>query len=245
MTLIVNGTLQSEFLTMFWPIRFTYSVTTESVMNLVLFSISEAYILPILISESVEYQFPSPRPPMSRLPTALTSSTLPGLTLTFWLPGSMTFSGLTLAAGTSPATGMVPGLQVLFAVASLEVLSLDFLSFLALSEFLSEAGAGVQSAEESLVATDGLSVGAGFASGAGSFEVPGAGVVWVSPGTVGWAVGLPVGGVLDGGAWGVDCAQTVVASANANATRKPVREPLALKPLRVNVMTSPRDLTNR
>src|ERR1017187_9364161 len=28
-TLMVNGTLQSEFFTMFWPTRFTYSTTTE------------------------------------------------------------------------------------------------------------------------------------------------------------------------------------------------------------------------
>ena len=54
MTLMVNGTLQSEFLTMFWPMRFTYSVTTGSVMNLVLFSICRAYVLPIFISVSVE-----------------------------------------------------------------------------------------------------------------------------------------------------------------------------------------------
>src|SRR5271168_2111099 len=37
------------------------------------------YCLPILISESVEYQLPAPRPPMLRVPTALTSSSLPGL----------------------------------------------------------------------------------------------------------------------------------------------------------------------
>src|ERR1035438_3559867 len=109
MILIVNGTLQSEFFTMFWPTRFTYSRTTGSVMNLVLFSISEAYILPILISVSTEYQLPKPRAPISRLPTALTSSMLPGFTLTFWLPGSITFSGFTAAAGTSPSTGVVPG----------------------------------------------------------------------------------------------------------------------------------------
>ena len=108
-TLIVNGTLQSEFFTMFCPMRFTYSVTTGSLMNLVLFSISMAYILPILISVSVEYQFPIPRPPMSRLPTALTSSIDPAFTLTFWLPGSITLSGFTVVAGISPPTGVVPG----------------------------------------------------------------------------------------------------------------------------------------
>src|ERR1700733_5238898 len=32
------------------------------------------------ISVSVEYQLPMPRPPISRVPTAFTSSTLPGLT---------------------------------------------------------------------------------------------------------------------------------------------------------------------
>src|ERR1035438_2390771 len=52
-----------------------------------------------------------PRPPMSRLPTELTSSIPPGFTLIFWLPGSTTFSGLTavVGAGVSPPTGVVPG----------------------------------------------------------------------------------------------------------------------------------------
>jgi hypothetical protein len=54
---------------------------------------------------------------MSRLPTALTSSMLPALTLTFWLPGSMTFSGSTPAAGVSPPTGVVPGAGALEDVA--------------------------------------------------------------------------------------------------------------------------------
>src|SRR5713226_5844289 len=35
--------------------------------------------LPLRISQSVEYQLPMPRPPMLRVPTALTSSSLPGL----------------------------------------------------------------------------------------------------------------------------------------------------------------------
>src|ERR1700691_4859649 len=34
----------------------------------------------MLISVSVEYQLPRPRPPISRLPTAFTSSMLPGFT---------------------------------------------------------------------------------------------------------------------------------------------------------------------
>src|ERR1700733_6533961 len=37
------------------------------------------YCLPVRISQSVEYQLPRPRPPMLRVPTALTSSSLPGL----------------------------------------------------------------------------------------------------------------------------------------------------------------------
>src|SRR5260370_25783747 len=37
------------------------------------------YCLPLRISQSVEYQLPTPRPPMLRVPTALTSSSLPGL----------------------------------------------------------------------------------------------------------------------------------------------------------------------
>ena len=89
--------------------RFTYSVTTGSVMNLVLFSISMAYILPILISVSFEYQLLIPRPPMSRLPTAFTSSMEPVFALVHWLPGSITLSGLTLTAGVSPLAGAVPG----------------------------------------------------------------------------------------------------------------------------------------
>src|SRR5580658_7286014 len=120
MILMVNGTLQSEFFTMFWPMRFTYSTTTGSVMNLVLFSISSAYILPILISVSTEYQLPKPRAPMSRFPTALTSSMLPGFTLIIWLPGSTTLSGFTplvlLVAGVSPPTGVVPGAGLLAGV---------------------------------------------------------------------------------------------------------------------------------
>src|SRR5580698_3577457 len=79
-TLMVKGTLQSEFFTMFWPTRLMYSVTVGSVMNLVLFSISMAYDLPILISDSVEYQLPMPRPPMSRVPTEFTSLMLPCFT---------------------------------------------------------------------------------------------------------------------------------------------------------------------
>src|ERR1700692_1204475 len=168
MILMVNGTLQSEFLTMFWPMRFTYSVTTGSVMNLVLFSISEAYILPILISPSVEYQLPTPRLPMSRLPTALTSSMLPGFTLIFWLPGSTTLSGSTEAAGTSPATGAVPT----------EGSCLSFLSFLS---FLSAGVAGLSPSTGAVPAACGSS--AGF---------------WADGVWAGVSVGVAAGGVAAG-----------------------------------------------
>jgi hypothetical protein len=55
---------------------------------------------------------------MSRLPTALTSSMLPGFTLTGWLPGSTTFSGCAsvAVAGVSPPTGVVPGAGLLAGV---------------------------------------------------------------------------------------------------------------------------------
>jgi hypothetical protein len=119
MTLMVKGTLQSEFLTMFWPMRLTYSVITGSLMNFVLFSISSAYCLPILISPSVEYQLPMPRAPMLRVPTALTSSMLPPFTpgiMPFW-SGSACLNGFTL--------GSVMGLPVLAVEASSGVGALD------------------------------------------------------------------------------------------------------------------------
>ena len=49
---------------------------------------------------------PRPRAPMSRLPTALTSSMLPGLTLIISLPTSTTFSGSTLALPRLRLTGV-------------------------------------------------------------------------------------------------------------------------------------------
>src|ERR1700757_304914 len=78
-TLMVKGTLQSEFLTMFWPMRLMYSLTTGSVTMWADFSISIEYCLPVEISQLVEYQLPRPRSPILRLPTALTSSSLPAL----------------------------------------------------------------------------------------------------------------------------------------------------------------------
>src|SRR5207302_5990520 len=72
-TLIVKGTCASELRTRFWPIRFTYSVTTGSCTSFTLASTCWAYSLPMRISPSREYQFPMPRPPILRLPIASTS----------------------------------------------------------------------------------------------------------------------------------------------------------------------------
>src|SRR5580704_4924926 len=106
MTLMVNGTLASEFLTRICAIRFTYSTTTGSLKNLSLFSSCMAYDLPIRISVSVEYQLPMPRPPISRVPTAFTSSTLPCLTPgIFWSVGG----GAEEAAGADAAGGVSAG----------------------------------------------------------------------------------------------------------------------------------------
>src|SRR5271155_2568474 len=154
-TLMVNGTLQSEFLTMFCPTRFTYSVTTGSLMNLVLFSISAAYWRPILISESVEYQFPTPRPPISRLPTELTSSMLPDLTFSSWLPGS-TSTGVGAAAAALASLSFLLSLggphgflpvsgssaqPLISVVLSVVLLSVELLSLVVLVPVL---GAGVE-----------------------------------------------------------------------------------------------------
>src|SRR3984957_18403942 len=103
MTLMVKGTLASEFFTRFCAIRLTYSTTTGSSTNLTLFCSCMEYCLPIPISVSVEYQLPMPRPPISRLPTAFTSSMLPGFT-----PG-MVASG---EAGADPDGGAEAGVAV-------------------------------------------------------------------------------------------------------------------------------------
>src|SRR5215813_911312 len=86
--------------------RLTYSVTTGSLIIFVLFSTSSAYCLPILISDSVEYQLPMPRPPMLRVPTAFTSSILPAFTLTF--VGSM-FGGGAFSPLASGVLGLLAG----------------------------------------------------------------------------------------------------------------------------------------
>ena len=73
------------------------------------------------ISQSVEYQLPRPRPPMLRLPTALTSSMLPDLTLSRSLPGSAMGMGWLAAATFASFLAVLLSLEVL----ALEVSSLD------------------------------------------------------------------------------------------------------------------------
>src|ERR1700722_11314010 len=116
MTLMVKGTLQVQFLTMFWPTRLTYSLMTGSVTMWADFSISMEYCLPLRISQSVEYQLPMPRPPILRVPMAATSSSLPDL---IWgssaSPGdgrtSVLVSALTLAAASLLSFGVAVGLS--------------------------------------------------------------------------------------------------------------------------------------
>jgi len=212
----VNGTLQSEFFTMFWPTRLMYSSTTGSVMNLVLFSISMEYILPILISVSTEYQFPIPRAPMSRLPTALTSSMLPGFTLIFWLPGSTTFSGLTATAGVSPSTGVVPGAGGFEEVAAGVSPPTGAVPGAGWAAGVLEA-VGVPEPGGVLEAVGGVEEApppAGAVPDAGCFAGVAAGVsppTGAVPGAC-WTVGALAGVVLDP----VDCAHNPVASASDN-----------------------------
>src|SRR5580704_7594440 len=73
-----EGTLASELRTRFCPTRFTYSVTTGSLINLAVFSTSMAACFPRAISRCREYKLtPLPTP---RLPMELTSFSEPGLT---------------------------------------------------------------------------------------------------------------------------------------------------------------------
>src|SRR5581483_265732 len=76
-TFMVKGTRASESRTRFWPIRFTYSVTTASWTSFTLNSTRWAYSLPMRISFSREYQLPRPLPPILRFPMASTSSLPP------------------------------------------------------------------------------------------------------------------------------------------------------------------------
>src|SRR5271165_6398989 len=68
---MVKGTLESEFLTRFCPMRFTYSVTTGSCTSLTPCSTCCEYCCPIATCFSREYQFPAPvLQPTLRLPMA-------------------------------------------------------------------------------------------------------------------------------------------------------------------------------
>src|SRR5882672_10513358 len=111
-TLMVKGTLASELRTRFCPIRFTYSLTTGSVISLDVASTCWEYCLPMRISLSKEYQLPKPRFPKSRLPIASTSSRLPSFTLTWSFCGTTSgrACGWTTAAGAASAGLLASGL---------------------------------------------------------------------------------------------------------------------------------------
>src|SRR5579872_1144458 len=102
-----NGTCASELRTRFCPNRFTYSVTTGSETNLELESTIIAYCFPILMSLSMEYQFPRPRPPILRLPMASTSLLPPSC---FTLSGSAGWIGADCVPwlAESPCGGALP-----------------------------------------------------------------------------------------------------------------------------------------
>ena len=110
---------------MFWPTRLTYSTTTGSVMRWADFSISMEYCLPVDISQLVEYQLVTPRPPMLRVPMASTSSSLP-----FLMCGSRSSPGegsesdlaapaVLAAGGLDAVSDAVSGLLSVFALVSL------------------------------------------------------------------------------------------------------------------------------
>src|SRR5215813_4749352 len=68
---MVNGTFESEFRTRFWPMRFTYSVTTESWTSFTPCSTCCEYCCPMATCFSSEYQLPAPvLQPTLRFPIA-------------------------------------------------------------------------------------------------------------------------------------------------------------------------------
>src|ERR1035437_2799444 len=155
-----------------------------------------------------------PRPPMSRLPTALTSSMLPGFTLLLSLPTSTTLSGFTAAAATSPFTGSVPGA--------------GFEGALSPSTGV-VPGAGFEAW---------VSPATGAVPGAGCDCVEGVlGVGWLASGCC-CAVGAADG--VDGGVdcWGVDCAQAAVAIASPRPAAIPASF-AAFESLQNLLITSP------
>src|ERR1700681_1767388 len=82
MTLIVNGTCETELRTRFWPRRFTYSVITGSLTIFDCDSTCWENALPMAICFSRLYQLPIPRSqPTCRLPIASTSLLPPSCSL--------------------------------------------------------------------------------------------------------------------------------------------------------------------
>ena len=186
MTLMVKGTLASEFLTRFWPTRLTYSTMTGSVTRWADFSISIEYCLPTRISQSVEYQLPMPRPPMLRVPMAFTSSSLPAL-----MCGLRASPGL----GRESVLG-ASGVPVMEAVSDEEPSSPGLgrvrrpLAVLLSEAFGSEVTVGVDAVPGSGV-VDGVGWGTGAAWGRVVCWEPG--VVWVVVGELaGFWVGVGV-----------------------------------------------------
>src|SRR5215469_12688896 len=91
-TLMMNGTFESELRTRFWPTRFTYSVTTGSETSFTPCSTCWEYCWPMATCFSSEYQLPAPLlQPTLRLPMASMFFSVSGL-------GAF-LSGLTSAGG--------------------------------------------------------------------------------------------------------------------------------------------------
>src|SRR3974377_193165 len=77
---MVKGTLESEFLTRFCPMRFTYSVITGSCTSLTPCSTCCEYCCPIATCFSSQHQFPAPvLQPTLRLPMASMFFSVDGL----------------------------------------------------------------------------------------------------------------------------------------------------------------------
>src|ERR1700720_2069561 len=89
------------------------------------------YCLPIRISESVEYQLPMPRPPMLRVPIALTSSSLPAL-----MCGSSASPGDGRESDLAAVVDLAAGVDFPF---------VSFLSLLSLESLVSAGAGGLSS----------------------------------------------------------------------------------------------------
>src|SRR5579884_3437511 len=99
MTLIVNGTCESELRTMFWPRRLMYSETTGSLITLDWLSTCWEICFPMAICFSRLYQLPIPLAhPTLRFPIASMSLMLPSCG-TFVAEGSTVFADGPFAVG--------------------------------------------------------------------------------------------------------------------------------------------------